>query len=311
MSHHLRQISTCALVLFLGLSLTSVVSGRVWSSKDGLYKIEAEIVAFNGTMVVLKRPTGKLTAVELAELSAEDNEYVLSKEVTDAVKKSADEMQTWTGVDGLKVRGKVIAYGRKELKVQRKLGKVHIDDKKFSMIDQLHQLMLLKILSRLEETKFENEAQLEEWAKGLGAAPKIYMLEGVLMELESGDKIGVPFFMFSEADLAVLKPGWDLWLERKESEEQQEQESFLVRSAAMAYQRDRAANQQIEVMKLSLLAAATGVVDIWQVGLIPAPGVMGRPMSVMVPAQNSEYAAAMALKNYPGYTILAVRRASR
>jgi predicted Ser/Thr protein kinase len=306
-----RQAARFALPLLATLAVTNFVSARTWTSKDGLYTLEADEVAFSETTVVLKRPTGKLVAVELAQLSDEDNKYIKSQAVKDAAEKSASELQTWTGADGLKVRGRVVAYGRKELKVQRKLGKVNIDDKKFSDIDQLHQLLLLKILSHLEESKFENEAQLEEWAKGLGGTPKVYMLDGVMMELESGDRIGVPFFMFSAEDQEVLKPGWELWLERKESEKAQEEESFLMRSAAMAYQRDRAVNQQIEMLKLDMLAAAAGVIDIWQVGLVPAPGVVGRPMTVMVPAQNSQLAAGLAMQQYRGYQVLGVRRASR
>ncbi len=311
MKNCVNSILSVATLLLLGLGLTGLATGREWTSKDGSYKIEADVVASNTTTVVLKRTTGQLVAIELAQLSVADNEYIRSQTVEDAAKKSADEMQTWTGVEGLKVRGKVLAFGKQEMKVQRKLGKVHIDDKAYSMIDPLHQVLLLKIFSHLEERKFENEAQLEEWAKSLGGKPKIYTLEGVLMELESGDKVSAPFFLFSSEDLKVLKPGWELWLEKQESEESQERESLMMRSAAMAYQRDRAANQQIEVMKLDMLAAATGIIAIWQVGLIPGPGVYGRPMAVMVPAQNSEYAATLALQKNPGYTVLAVRRASR
>jgi hypothetical protein len=117
--------------------------------------------------------------------------------------------------------------------------------------------------------------------------------------------------MFAPEELKILEPGWALWLERQESEEQREQESFLVRSQAMAYQQDRAQQQQIEMLKLNLLAAATGAIGIWQVGLAPGPGVFGRPISVMVPAQTSQQATAIALQNYPGYGIVGVRRASR
>jgi hypothetical protein len=211
----------------------------------------------------------------------------------------------------MKVRGRVLAFGRRELVVQRKFGFVNIDGKKFSALDPLHQRLTLKVLSELEKTKFETERELEEWAKSLGAAPKSYMLEGVMMQLESGDEIGVPFFMFSKEDLAVLQPGWEVWLERKESEEAQEKESFLMRAQAMAYQQDRAASRQIEMMKLDLLAAATGIVEIWQIALEPRPGVYGRPITIMVPAMGSGVASQIALQRYPGYMIGGIRRASR
>ena len=65
------------------------------------------------------------------------------------------------------------------------------------------------------------------------------------------------------------------------------------------------------MLKLEMLGAATGVIAIWQVGLAPGPGVFGRPMSVMVPAQNSEIASQLALQRYPGSVLVGVRRASR
>jgi hypothetical protein len=132
-----------------------------------------------------------------------------------------------------------------------------------------------------------------------------------MLELESGDQIGVPFFLFSKEDLEVLKPGWQNWLQSEADSSTREDESFLVRSAAMAYQQDRAARQQVELLKLNLLGAAAGVVDIWEVGLRPGPRTYGRPMSVLVSAPNSAQATQIALAKNPGFTVYGVRRASR
>ena len=79
----------------------------------------------------------------------------------------------------------------------------------------------------------------------------------------------------------------------------------------MAYQQDRAAKQQIEMLKLEMLGAATGLTSIWQVGLAPRQGTYGRPFAVMVTAQNSEIASQMALQKYPGYELVGVRKANR
>ncbi len=292
-------------------SITAAADTRVWTSLMGKFEIEAEAIAHSETLVVLKRPSGELVAIELKELSEEDQEYVRSKESVDKLEKSADEMQTWTSKDGMKVEGRVLAYGRKEVLVQRKMGHTQINGVKFAEMDPLHQRVILKSVSHLEKAKIENEKELEDWARKLGNAGKSYTLDGVLMELASGDEIGVPFFLFAPEELKILEPGWERWLEQKESEELREQESFLVRSTAMAYQQNRAHQQQIEMLKLNLLAAATGVIEIWQVGLVPAQGVYGRPTSVMVPAQTSQQASQIALQNYPGYRLAGVRRASR
>lgn len=284
---------------------------RQWTSKDGNYKVDAEMVSFNKELIVLKKPDGDLIAVELKELSDKDRDFVASEETDAEHRKSVSEMQTWTSRDGMKVRGRILAFGRKDLVVQRRLSRVYIGDKLFSNIDPLHQRLILKVISHLENTELKDERQLQEWAKGLGGSPKSYTLEGVLMELESGDEIAVPFFLFDPKELELLEPGWELWLERNESQQSREQEDFLMRAQAMAYQRDRQVDRQIEMVKLGLLGAAAGVVDIWEVGLTPGPSTQGRPMLVLVPAQNSELAAQMALRQYPGSGIIAIRRASR
>ncbi len=307
------RYSLSALLLFVGICSgpSGSAFARVWTNANGTYELEGEVISFSDSMVVLKKPTGDLVALELKDLSTKDQEFVRSQEAKDAEHHAAEEMQIWTSKDGMKVRGRVLAYGRNQLTIQRKLRAVYINDKEFSTLDPLHQRLVLRIMSKLEDQQFENEKQLDQWAKKLGANPKSYPLEGVILKLESGDEIGVPFFMFSTEDLAVLEPGWELWKEREESNASREHESFLVRSAAMAYQQDRQANQQIEMLKLDMLAAATGVIPIWQVGLAPAPGVFGRPMTVMVPAQNSEIASRLALQRYPGAILVGVRRASR
>lgn len=302
--------STLVLVVAL-CSLANLSNAREWTSATGGFKIDAEAISFNDKLVVLKKSTGELVAVELVELCKEDQDFIQSKEATDAEKKSAEVMQTWTAKDGMKVRGRVLAYGRKDLSVQRKLGQVLINDKKFAALDPLHQRVVLRILSELEKTKIEDEKQLVDWSKTLEGSSKSYTLEGVLFELESGDEIGVPFFLFAPEELAILEPGWELWKERAESGESRNRESFLVRSAAMAYQRDRAAKQQIEMLKLDMLGAMAGVTAIWQVGLAPGPRTYGRAMTIMVTAQNSEIASRMALQRYPGYVLVGVRKASR
>ncbi len=291
--------------------LASAAHARIWSSTNGAYKLEAEVISFNDSTVVLKRPNGDLVAVELKDLSKADQEYVRSKETVDAEHKSAEEMQTWTGRDGMKFRGRVKAYGRKQVTVRRMARAVYINDTPFSKLDPIHQRLVLRILSEIEGLPLENEKQLDQWSRSIGPNGKSYMLEGVLLQLESGDEIGVPFSLFAPDEMAILEPGWELWKEREESEASREQESFLVRSAAMAYQQDRQSKQQIEMLKLEMLAAATGAIAIWQVGLAPAPGVYGRPISVMVPAQNSQIASQMALQRYPGSVLVGVRQASR
>lgn len=287
----------------------ALAESRTWTSANGAFTLEAEEIAFDDNTVVLKKADGDLVAVELQELSEADREYVASKEAKEA-RKSAEKMQTWTSVDGMKIQGRVIAYGKKDVSIQRKRGKVFVGDVEFSKKEPLQQRVILKVLSKIEKKDIADEKQLIEWAKSLGAEPKVYPLEGVLLELESGDEVGVPFFMFSEEDLKILEPGWKHWLEQHEDEDRREYESLMVRAQAQAYQADRRAQRQIESLKLGLLASATGVTSVWQVGLVPPQGRFGRPMTVMVTARDSQTASFEALQRYPGYVVGGVRKLS-
>ncbi len=303
--------ATYRTLCFVGFCcVLGTAQAREWSTPGGHYKVDAEAVAFNDKTVVLKKTTGQLVAVELSELCDADQEYVKSKEAKDAYAKAVDQMQTWTAADGLKVRAKVLAYGRKDIVVNRQLGKVHINGLRFSKYDPLHQKLILRILSQLEGQSFEDEHSLETWAKALGATSKTYPLEGVLMQLESGDEIGVPFFLLSKEEQQLLEPGWNMWLKDEENVEAQKRESLMVQAQAMEYQRDRQQQRQIESVKLNLLATATGLISIWEVMLEPIQGNYGRQTSVFVPATNSEIAEQTALQRSPGYQVIGVRRAS-
>lgn len=310
----MTRLALAFVLLLVSASFTGAAE-RIWKSSTGVFEMSAELVSFNDEMVVLKRSSGELVAVALSELAEEDRQYVQSKEVREAERKAADEMQIWTGKDGMKVEGWVRAFGRKDLVLQRRQGKVLVNGEDFAGLDAVHQKVVLKIISELEKTDLPDEKSLRSWAIRLGGDPRTYPLEGVMLQLATGDLIGVPFFLFSEKDQKVLQPGWDAWVASHDSQSkssQREEEDFLVQAAARAYQANRDAEQrQIEIMKLQLLAAATGVVNIWQVGLAPGPGVFGRPISVMVPAQNSQQATVMALQSHPGYVLIGVRRASR
>ena len=300
----------CSALLVL-LPSTCVAQVRTWACKDRSFKIKGEVVAFNDTTVVLKKEDKNLVAIELNELCEEDLKYFQTEEARKQRAEAADAVHTWTGIDGLKVPGTILEYGRKVIKVQRRRGKVYVDNKLFENMDGLHQKVILKVLSKLENQKIEDGKQLIEWSKKLGGQGKEYTLSGVLLELESGDTIGVPFFMFAPQDREILRPGWQAWLQQQESEEAQDRESFLMRSAALAYQQDRAMNRNIEMLKLDLLATTAGVTQIWKVALIPNQGHWGRPTTVMVTARDSSVAAAKALRAHPGYTIGGISRASR
>lgn len=299
------------LILVFSYAMAPPSDARTWSSTTGAYSLEADAIAFNETTVILKKESGDLVAVEIAELADTDREYLKSKELAEKLADSVEGMQTWTSADGLKVRARVLAFGRKDLVVTRQRGKVHVGDISFPKLDPLHQQLVLKIMSKLEGKDFEAERELTSWSVDLRGQPKVYPLEGVLMELESGDKIAVPFFLFSKRDLSVLQPGWKAWVEADADATSRERESFMMQTEAMEYQRNARERQQIERLRLNMMAVATGITSVWEVGLRPGQGVYGRPTTVVVNARDSLAASQMALSNYRGYAVSFVRRVSR
>lgn len=298
---------------FVAMCQSSFAEPRTWTSLKGGVTIKGDLIASDDSTIIIKRQnSGRLAAVKLDELSPEDRQYVGEHAVENPSGSSdPDQMQTWTSSDGLKIRARVVAYGKKDYTIANIRGVPTINGKAFSSMDPLHQAVALRVLSKLESTPINDAADLRRFVSLLAGKPKTYPLEGVLMQLASGDQIAVPFFMFRQKDLDILQAGWESWQQSEESS--QGSEDLMMRAEAMAYQQaasQQAKHQRLELLKLNMLATRTGLTSIWEVQLQPNRGVYGRPTSVMVTARNSELATQMALSNYPGYSLIGVRRAS-
>lgn len=288
---------------------------RTWKAGKAAYSIKGELFAYNDTTVVIKR-TGseKLVAMEIAELAEADQKFIADKREKDqqtSAGSSAEDWHTWTSAAGWQIRGRVLAYGRKDLVVDRKLGSVTINGKNFSNLDALHQKLVLASLSKLEGKTIADDSDLRTLATSFQGEPKEYTLEGVMLQLENKDEIPVPFFLFSEKDLELLRSGWETWLAADNDSAARTREDFLVQQEAMQYQRmqrQQMQHEQMEVLKLNLLATAVGATNIWEVALFPAPGVRGRPMTVVVTAPNSQAAAQIAVQQHRGFVPGPIRR---
>lgn len=283
-------------------------SAREWRDSTGKYTVEAELIASTDKQVVLKREDGKLVVVDSSQLSEADKEYLESNEAdTDRVGEDG-ELQTWTMKSGLQVVGRLVGYGRKDVVVQRRRGKIYVNDRLFKNLPEVYQRMVPRIVSHFDEVQVENEKDLMQWAIKQKGEPRVYVCDGVVLEMENGDEYGVPFIFFSEDDLKVLEPGWERWLASHEEIEKRHQEDFMVQAQAEAYQRDRQANQQIAAMQLLLSAVDAGVTDLWEVYLQPQAGVAAPPQIVVVPGRNSREAVAFALSKNPGYVAGPVKK---
>jgi hypothetical protein len=299
---------TILLAAALSVSLAGASPARLWTDSTGNYKVEADLIAFSDTKVVLERTDDhQLISLAPEELSKADRDYIQSKEGQDIVNALSKQMQTWTLQDGTKVVGRVISYGRRQVTLQRQDGKIYVNDHLLENLPEIYQRMIPKIVNFFEPINPVDRQGLEDWAIRQKGQPRTFNCEGVLFELENGDRYGVPFFFFSEADQNVLKPGWERWVAAQDDYQKQEDSSFDVRTLAEAYQHNQQTNQQIAKMQLLMQSVQAGVTNLWEVMLYPTQRG-GQTQCVVAPGLNSAEAANYALSRNPGYTVGPIRR---
>lgn len=292
--------------------------GHEWTDSTGSISVSGTLIAMDEKEIVIKldkKEKGKeLLAIPIQSLSQADQKYLASEEVTKQLQ-SDGEKHSWTLRNGLTILAKVVDYGRKDVTIQRRRGKIYVNDRPFDTLPEIYRRMIPRIVENYENKKLEDERAFIDWVMHLKGAPKTFHCEGVLLELPNGEEYAVPFFAFSEKDLKALQPGWEKWQAshggtEAERAEQQRQTSLYLQSQASAYQQQmqQAEMMQIARLQLQLTAVSAGVIDMWEVYLYPAPGVMAYPMSVVVYATNSDIASRMAMANNPGYVVGPVRK---
>jgi hypothetical protein len=286
-----------------------MADARVWTDSTGKYKIEANLIAFNDTSVILQREDHQLGQVPIDKLSQVDQDYLKGKEAGDAVKKVSGAVQTWSLRNGDKLIGRVVGYARKPVIVQRRRGNIYVNDRLLDNLPRIYQIMIPKIVANDIHLVHDDRQALEDWLVTQKGLPQAFTVEGPLFELEGGDEYVVPFFLFSTGDQNLLKPGWDQWLlaNSKKQYDQASNQEFLIQSLAAARQRDQQIQQQIAQVQLNeaILAGAT---SLWEVTLYPGRGTAGSPIWITEPAINSAEASAAAVQKYPGYVPGPVRK---
>src|SRR6476620_1117401 len=99
---------TSSFVLASVFLVPTLASARVWTDSTGKYSIDADLIAFNDSTVVLQRPDHQLGQVPIDKLSQADRDYLKGKEASDAAKKVAGATKTWTLRTGEKLVGRVV-----------------------------------------------------------------------------------------------------------------------------------------------------------------------------------------------------------
>lgn len=294
---------------------------RDWTDSKGNMILIGSFVAANGDTVVIEKPTGELIGVQLSNLSEADQKVVQELRLAEVgaqtptqATRAEDQIwqpHLWTTRDGIKLKGRVTKFGRREVVFRRNTGVTMVNELPFRRLEPFYQEVALKLVAAMADPTVKTEADLNRWARSLRGQPKSFMVEGVMMRLEGGEEYPIPFFMLSDDDLLFLRPGWEQWKEGDASEQTRQREDFLLQVQAEQYQLDRAQARQIQMMEMQYMAVATGITRIWEVQLFPAPGVFARPLAVMVNARDNVEAQQIAMANYPGFVAGTIRRISR
>jgi hypothetical protein len=100
----------------------------------------------------------------------------------------------------------VVAFGRRDVEFRRMFGMPTVNGVTFSRLPSFSQITAIQIVAEFDDPSVKTEADLNRWAAKLGTESRKFSVEGVLLKLEDGTELPVPFFMFSEADLYALRP---------------------------------------------------------------------------------------------------------
>lgn len=307
------RLLLAALISFL--LLTQPVHAKQWSDASGNHKFEGNLIAASEKMAVVRNLRGRLEAYQVAELSKADQEYVTKYMESQTDDQASWNMHTWTGKDGVKFKGRVTGFGSKDLSVSYVRGDIHVNKKTLRDLDPIYQMMLPKVVSEFDDTSVKSVSELRNWGRKLRGKDKTFTVDGVMVQLERGEQVAVPLFLFCDEERTFLEQGWDTWNAKAAKDEEKQQEDFLAQTSAAEYQKSRVAeaqkdqqNQQIQMMQLGMMAVNSGMTNAWQVQLLPRPGVRARATVVVVPATNSREASAKAVAKYPGFVPGAVRQ---
>lgn len=293
------------------LVFLSAAEAREWKDASGKYSFEADLIAYNETDLVLQKADKTLVAVDMEQLSTADQEYVKSKEAAEAVDKKGAKQQVWKMRSGLEVIGDVIDYVQKDVTFSMTRGKIYVNDQLFENLTGIQQKVVPAIAAHFTGRDIKDRAGLFDWLKRRKGEPETFTCEGVQMEMENGDLYAVPFFLFSDEALAVLKPGWDEWAAKNATFEQQQETELRLQTQAADFHDNQAETNQLLKMQLQMQAYGAGLFSLWEVMLYPNAGTGGWPLYVVVPGRDSRQAGFAALEKNPGYSLGPIAKVSR
>jgi len=293
--------------------LPNVAQARVWTDATSQYTLDAELVASNDKLVVLQRADHELGVFRLEDLSNQDREFLKSQKATELTQASIGGMQTWKLRDGTKLVGRIVDYTSRDVTIQRRRGRIYVDDRVLDNLPEFYQQLVFRMVAHYKDLRQADRRAFEAWLVPLRGEPQTLLVDGVVFETQNGDEYSVPFFLMTDEDAKLLRPGWEKWLadHKTKNVAAESDHAFLLQSLAAAHQRDQQVKREIALAQLQLQAVQAGVTALWEVTLYPANNQGGQPHWLVVPGRDSRQASDNALKQFPGAIVGPVRRVSR
>ncbi len=311
------MVRILAFTLFLAVVTlqSATVVGRTWSDVTGKFKVEADLIAQNDEHAVLKTAKGKLLALDIKQLSEDDQKFLATSEASADRLAGTDKTHVWLlKIKDMKVVGQLVTYCAEDYFIERGSGAAVVNGKPERDLPELFRKILPAIVNHFEKADIVDHNSLVNWLNKQGKTQHKYHVEGVQLRLASGVDLRIPIFLFGDQEQYFLMPGLERWralqaekLEANNKAQLERREQVMMEASARAFQANQAIQARAQVMQLELLAVATGAVELWEVGLLPNTPY-GHPFTVIVPARNSLTAEQQALQRYPGTRVAATRK---
>ena len=306
------------LLAVLSCSFAEIGMTREWVDLSGNVKINGTMIASDDKEVVIKLDKKyeghELLAIGIEQLSQQDRDYLQSEEAIESLRE-ADEKQVWELKNGLKIYGKLVSFVLDDVTIQRKRGRIYVNDRVLENLPEVYQKTLPKLVGLFEEKQIETHADFVKWVTSKKGQPVSYKVEAVTLEFPNGDEYDVPIAFFNAASFKALKPAYEQWAaaekdsaarDEKYAEDRRQRELYLQsRAAAM-----NAQNEMVQIARLQLVmnSVTAGATNLWEVGLYPPQGSYAYPLFVVIAARDSRTASQIAEQQHPGFVAGPVRK---
>ena len=100
--------------------------------------------------VVLQKTNKELLSMDVKDLSAEDKKFIQLIKRKAKTYGAVDSLKTWTMQSGLKVKGRVVEFARRDVKFQLEDGKIYVNDRPLENLPGVYQEMAPGIVNHFE-----------------------------------------------------------------------------------------------------------------------------------------------------------------